>query len=161
VLTYNVQNGEETFTIKDGADYTVQEIGKDLEPLKKTYGNMKVPPGSMAPPGVTIKPFDSITGQVIDRSNGKVHLNTMQKVDRFDRSKERRMKEVTFEEKDVITETKSEWTSLIGWLVVAGALLAIGWAWWQSKSESPEMRKLDEEFTKAEAAAEKETVAVQ
>jgi len=159
VLTYNVQNGEETFTIKDGADYTVQEIGKDLEPLKKTYGNMKVPPGSMAPPGVTIKPFDSITGQVIDRSNGKIHLNTVQKVDRFDRSKERRMKEVTFEEKDVISETKSEWTSLIGWLVVAGALLAVGWAWWQSKSESPEMRRLDEEFTKAEAAVEKQPVA--
>jgi hypothetical protein len=38
---------------------------------------------------------------------------------------------------------------LTGWLVVLGSLLCIAWAWWQSKRESPEMRKMDEEFTQA------------
>jgi K(+)-stimulated pyrophosphate-energized sodium pump len=43
--------------------------------------------------------------------------------------------------------------SLIGLAVVALAILAVGWAWWQSKHESPEMRQMDEEFARQAAAA--------
>jgi K(+)-stimulated pyrophosphate-energized sodium pump len=45
-----------------------------------------------------------------------------------------------------------------GMAVVLVSLLAVGWAWWQSKRETDEMRQMDEEFTKA-AAAEAEAVA--
>jgi K(+)-stimulated pyrophosphate-energized sodium pump len=34
------------------------------------------------------------------------------------------------------------------WIVLV-ALAAVSWSWWQSKRESPEMRKLDEEFNRA------------
>jgi K(+)-stimulated pyrophosphate-energized sodium pump len=37
----------------------------------------------------------------------------------------------------------------IGVLVLAVAVLAVGWSWWQSKHESEEMRRMDEEFTQA------------
>jgi len=41
----------------------------------------------------------------------------------------------------------------IGLAVALVALVAVGWSWWQSKRESPEMRKMDEEFTRAAAGA--------
>ncbi len=37
----------------------------------------------------------------------------------------------------------------IGLGVLGVSLLAVGWAWWQSKRESEEMRKIDEEFERA------------
>ena len=40
----------------------------------------------------------------------------------------------------------------VGFLVVLVAAAAIGWAWWQSKRETPEMRAMDEEFDRAAAA---------
>jgi K(+)-stimulated pyrophosphate-energized sodium pump len=43
--------------------------------------------------------------------------------------------------------------TLVGVAVVLVALLAIGWAWWQSKRESPEMRQMDEEFARQVAEA--------
>src|SRR5207247_3953390 len=39
----------------------------------------------------------------------------------------------------------------IGWLVVAVSVFAVGWAWWQSKRETDEMRQMDEEFARAAA----------
>ena len=42
---------------------------------------------------------------------------------------------------------------VVGLAIVAVALLAVGWAWWQSKRETEEMRQMDEEFAKAAAAA--------
>src|SRR5207253_10469059 len=39
----------------------------------------------------------------------------------------------------------------VGPAVVVIALAAIAWAWWQSKRESAEMRKMDDEFGKAAA----------
>lgn len=42
---------------------------------------------------------------------------------------------------------------VIGWLLLIVAVAAIGWAWWQSKRESVEMRQMDEEFAKAAAEA--------
>jgi K(+)-stimulated pyrophosphate-energized sodium pump len=41
----------------------------------------------------------------------------------------------------------------IGVGVVIVTLAAVAWAWWQSKRESDEMRKMDEEFAKAAAEA--------
>jgi K(+)-stimulated pyrophosphate-energized sodium pump len=46
--------------------------------------------------------------------------------------------------------------ALIGGAVLLVALLAIAWAWWQSKRESPEMRQMDEEFVRQVAAAAQE-----
>src|SRR5207237_356431 len=40
----------------------------------------------------------------------------------------------------------------IGFLVIIVAAAAIGWAWWQSKRETPEMRQMDEEFSRAAEA---------
>ena len=37
----------------------------------------------------------------------------------------------------------------IGLAVLGVALLAVAWAWWQSKRESDEMKAIDEEFVKA------------
>jgi hypothetical protein len=42
---------------------------------------------------------------------------------------------------------------LVGLLVVVVAALAVGWAWWQSKRESSEMRQMDEEFARQAAEA--------
>jgi len=43
---------------------------------------------------------------------------------------------------------KTDQVFWVGWLVVAGSLLAIAWAWWQSKRVSAEMRQMDEEFSR-------------
>jgi K(+)-stimulated pyrophosphate-energized sodium pump len=40
----------------------------------------------------------------------------------------------------------------VGFMVIIVAAAAIGWAWWQSKRETPEMRQMDEEFTRAAEA---------
>jgi K(+)-stimulated pyrophosphate-energized sodium pump len=45
-----------------------------------------------------------------------------------------------------------------GAVVLLIALAAITWSWWRSKHETPEMRKMDEEFTAAAAAAPAPTV---
>jgi K(+)-stimulated pyrophosphate-energized sodium pump len=42
---------------------------------------------------------------------------------------------------------------VVGAVVAAVAILAVGWAWWQSKHESPEVAQLDEEMHKEEDAA--------
>jgi K(+)-stimulated pyrophosphate-energized sodium pump len=42
---------------------------------------------------------------------------------------------------------------LIGLAVLVVAVAAIGWAWWQSKHESTEMKQMDEEFAKQAAEA--------
>ena len=39
----------------------------------------------------------------------------------------------------------------MGVLVVAISVLAVGWAWWQSKRETDEMRQMDEEFARSVA----------
>jgi K(+)-stimulated pyrophosphate-energized sodium pump len=39
--------------------------------------------------------------------------------------------------------------SVVGVAVVLVALAAVAWSWWQSKHETEEMRKMDEEFTRA------------
>jgi K(+)-stimulated pyrophosphate-energized sodium pump len=41
----------------------------------------------------------------------------------------------------------------VGLAILAVAILAIGWSWWQSKRETAEMRQMDEEFSRAAAAA--------
>jgi K(+)-stimulated pyrophosphate-energized sodium pump len=46
----------------------------------------------------------------------------------------------------------------IGAIVLVVAAAAVGWAWWQSKRETDEMRQMDEEFARAAAA---ETAAVE
>jgi K(+)-stimulated pyrophosphate-energized sodium pump len=43
----------------------------------------------------------------------------------------------------------------VGALVVLVAVLAIGWSWWQSKRETPEMRQMDAEFDRQAAEAAK------
>jgi K(+)-stimulated pyrophosphate-energized sodium pump len=40
----------------------------------------------------------------------------------------------------------------IGYLVILAAAAAVGWAWWQSKRETPEMKQMDEEFSRAAEA---------
>ena len=50
-------------------------------------------------------------------------------------------------------EAIPKYAGAIGLLVVLLALAAIGWSWWQSKRETPEMRQMDEEFAKAAAEA--------
>jgi K(+)-stimulated pyrophosphate-energized sodium pump len=40
----------------------------------------------------------------------------------------------------------------VGFLVIIVAAAAVGWAWWQSKRETPEMRQMDEEFSRAAEA---------
>jgi K(+)-stimulated pyrophosphate-energized sodium pump len=48
------------------------------------------------------------------------------------------------------------WTGMV---VVLIALGAVGWSWWQSKRESPEMRQMDEEFAQAVASESAELAA--
>ena len=57
--------------------------------------------------------------------------------------------EYTIKREDIESESKDMHTLLIGWLVVIGSLLAIGWAWWQSKRDSADMKRLDEELSQA------------
>jgi Na+/H+-translocating membrane pyrophosphatase len=49
--------------------------------------------------------------------------------------------------------TSGTLSPLTGLGVLAIAVLAVGWSWWQSKRESTEMRLMDEEFARAAAAA--------
>jgi K(+)-stimulated pyrophosphate-energized sodium pump len=42
---------------------------------------------------------------------------------------------------------------LTGLVVLLVAVAAVGWAWWQSKHESAEMKAMDEEFARQAAAA--------
>lgn len=55
----------------------------------------------------------------------------------------------------VITYNISDGTGswLIGMAVLLVSVAAVGWAWWQSKRESLEMKQMDEEFAKAAEAA--------
>jgi K(+)-stimulated pyrophosphate-energized sodium pump len=48
--------------------------------------------------------------------------------------------------------TASAPDKVIGILVLLVAVAAVGWAWWQSKHESAEMRQMDAEFERAAAA---------
>jgi K(+)-stimulated pyrophosphate-energized sodium pump len=43
--------------------------------------------------------------------------------------------------------------SALGYFVIAVAFLAIAWAWWQSKRETPELRELDEQYERDLEAA--------
>jgi K(+)-stimulated pyrophosphate-energized sodium pump len=51
--------------------------------------------------------------------------------------------------------TENRW---LGVAIVLVSAAAVGWAWWRSKQESPEMKAMDEEFVKAAAAATPATV---
>jgi K(+)-stimulated pyrophosphate-energized sodium pump len=42
---------------------------------------------------------------------------------------------------------------MVGVVIACVALFAVAWAWWQSKSESTEVKQLDEEMHKEEDAA--------
>jgi K(+)-stimulated pyrophosphate-energized sodium pump len=53
---------------------------------------------------------------------------------------------ITYNIKDG-TDIGARWT--IGISVLGVALLAVVWAWWQSKRESDELKRIDEEFAKA------------
>jgi K(+)-stimulated pyrophosphate-energized sodium pump len=53
----------------------------------------------------------------------------------------------------VPTEQNEHPNWAVGIVVIMVAALCIGWAWWQSKHESTEMRQMDEEFERAAAAA--------
>jgi hypothetical protein len=136
VLTYNVQSGERSYTLEDGATYIVQKIGQS--PETKTYKSTDAP----------------IKGQQVDKTSDKIRVNRrIEAPDPANASKKIEVnEEVTLNRADVKEDTKDPTTTLIGWLVVIGALLAVAWAWYKSKSESAEMKKMDEEFTQAEAA---------
>jgi K(+)-stimulated pyrophosphate-energized sodium pump len=54
--------------------------------------------------------------------------------------------------KEVVLARKSD-ALMIGLVVLAISFLAVAWAWWQSKRESVEMKKMDEEFEQAVIAA--------
>jgi K(+)-stimulated pyrophosphate-energized sodium pump len=41
----------------------------------------------------------------------------------------------------------------VGAYVLAAAVLAVAWAWWQSKRENPAMKVMEQEMEKTEAAA--------
>jgi K(+)-stimulated pyrophosphate-energized sodium pump len=41
---------------------------------------------------------------------------------------------------------------IVGYLVLLVAAGAVGWAWWQSKHETPEMKAMDDEFSRAAEA---------
>ncbi len=162
VLTYNVQSGKKTFVLKaTDADktYTEQELGT-IKPVVQTIG----------PEGKTI------VGQVIGKTSDKVKVNETRrkktddstspesdkvKVNETGREKSddatslETVYEVTINPKTIVSETKDQLTMLIGWLVVFGSLLAVGWAWWQSKRESAEMKRMDEEYVQATAAEAK------
>jgi K(+)-stimulated pyrophosphate-energized sodium pump len=57
------------------------------------------------------------------------------------------------------TEARPSYAPWVGLAVLLVAAAAIGWAWWQSKHETHEMRQMDEEFTRQVAAQEKTPVA--
>jgi len=44
-------------------------------------------------------------------------------------------------------------SSKLGYVVIVVALLAVAWAWWQSKRDTPEMRELDEQYDRDLEAA--------
>jgi K(+)-stimulated pyrophosphate-energized sodium pump len=48
-----------------------------------------------------------------------------------------------------MAETGRPW---VAWVVVALCLIFLGWALWRSKTETPEMRQIDEELTQDETA---------
>ena len=141
VLTYNVQSGKKTFVLKaTDADktYTEQELGT-VKPVVQTIG----------PEGKTI------VGQVIGKTSDKVKVNETRHEKLDDPTSPATVYEVTINPKTIDSETKDQLTMLIGWLVVFGSLLAVGWAWWQSKRESAEMKRMDEEYVQATAAEAK------
>jgi K(+)-stimulated pyrophosphate-energized sodium pump len=52
---------------------------------------------------------------------------------------------------NLVSPRVSRWP---GFLVIIIAAAAVGWAWWQSKRESKEMKQMDEEFAQAAEAEE-------
>jgi Na+/H+-translocating membrane pyrophosphatase len=52
---------------------------------------------------------------------------------------------------NLVSPTQSRWTGLP---IIIIAAAAVGWAWWQSKRESKEMKQMDEEFSQAAEAEE-------
>jgi hypothetical protein len=92
---------------------------------------------------VIARALDSVTVNVTDPKTKEIRQRTIPK-DQIENGN--------------LDGTKDQSISLTGWLVVLGSLLAIAWAWWQSKRESAEMRQMDEEFSRAAAAEEREVV---
>jgi K(+)-stimulated pyrophosphate-energized sodium pump len=144
VLTYNVQTGEKTLQLKDGALVTITRDGK---PTSKNVGSSdkakNVP--------------NKITGQVTGVTRDAITLNVKSEGHEVEEYKIQRT--LPDGSDAVVSESKDQRLVLIGWLVVIGSLLAIGWAWWQSKRENAEMRQMDEEFSRmAEAVEDRQPV---
>jgi hypothetical protein len=85
-----------------------------------------------------------VTGAVIGETRASITVNVKQE--------DGSIKETDLPRADVISSVKDNTTYLIGCFVVLLAMIAIAWAWRKSKSESEEMKKMDEEFSKSEAA---------
>jgi K(+)-stimulated pyrophosphate-energized sodium pump len=134
VLTFNVQTGRKTFVLQQGARVEVTHQGGS--PAVRTAG--------------VDAPLE-LTGEETGSSQSTVTLNVPDPKDKAIIDEYR-----ILDRTQVVRESRSQETMLIGWLVVLGSLLAVAWSWWQSKRESAEMRAMDEEFTRA-ATAEEQT----
>ncbi|MBV9123708.1 MAG: sodium-translocating pyrophosphatase, partial [Planctomycetes bacterium] len=132
VLTYNIQTGEKTFKLTDGRVVTGQEIARTVTRVIVNTRNQSTDAVEQVGIQLPGKPV-SVESEGTVRTIGELA------------------------EKD--GEAKPSNIVLIGWLVVIVSLLAIAWAWWQSKRENAEMRQMDEEFAR-QAAGEDHNGAV-
>jgi K(+)-stimulated pyrophosphate-energized sodium pump len=96
--------------------------------------------------------FRTIRGAVVSETRKEIVVNVMDP-----KTHEVHQETIDKTQVQVTQRFKTPANQWIGWLVVACSLLAIAWAWWQSKRESAEMRQMDEEFGKA-ASEEAEIV---
>jgi K(+)-stimulated pyrophosphate-energized sodium pump len=97
----------------------------------------------------TLKDGKQVTGVVTTRTATECTINVRDPETKV-------VKQQVIAQSAIQSESRSQQALLIGLLVVVVSLLAIGWAWWQSKRETAEMRQMDEEFARAvqaEAAA--------
>jgi hypothetical protein len=173
VLTYNIPTGLETFVLKKGADLTVTEGERTFklvdnadpsgvltnfttgEPSDYALRDGALVKLSAATKGKAKGVTDTISGPVVadtrERPEGGaasggvvqyVYLNVTDPDTEVVRQVRLRLDSTSS-----VSKPSNVW--LTGWLVVIGSLIAIAWAWWQSKRETAEMRQMDDEFTQA------------
>lgn len=93
-----------------------------------------------------LKNDTKVTGAIVDSSGDQYIVSVQDK-------KTSETKPVTVKRSEIKSQSRTWGSLLIGLAVLLVSLAAIGWAWWQSKSESAEMRAMDEEFERAAASA--------
>jgi len=148
VMSFSIGSGDRHYVLKPNTIYLSQPIGSD----KVTQVRVGAKPETIVGDQLALEKVqqpvrDPQTGALTMREVQNYRLNVVRPGSTS--TGEQQVEQVTIPFDNVEEVYKDAKTLAIGWGVTLLALLAIAWAWWQSKHESTQMRQMDEEFSKA------------